>query len=66
MLFAGSDRSLQMVLQRLQNVNILDFITSANTGGGGYLWWWLSSRRKAKSVAAVAVAPVEVESPATS
>jgi len=51
-LFAGSDRSLQSVLIRLQNVNILDFITSGNMGGGGYLWRWLSSRRKAKGAVA--------------
>ena len=37
-LFAGSDRALRVIVTRLQNVNILDFITSGKTGGGGYLW----------------------------
>jgi len=48
-LFAGSDRSLSTVLTRLQNVNILDFITSGTTGGGGYLWRWLQARRLARA-----------------
>jgi len=49
LLFAGSDRSMRMVVTRLQNVNILDFITSGRTGGGGYLWRWLSSRRNKRN-----------------
>lgn len=52
-LFAGSDRSMQTVMLRLQNVNILDFITSGTTGGGGYLWRWLQARRTAKGATEV-------------
>jgi len=48
-LFAGSDRALRVIVTRLQNVNILDFITSGKTGGGGYLWRWLQARRVARA-----------------
>lgn len=56
-LFAGSDRALRTIVTRLQNVNILDFITSGNTGGGGYLWRWARDRRQGHTAQSIGSAP---------
>jgi len=63
-LFAGSDRALRVIVTRLQNVNILDFITSGKTGGGGYLWRWLQARRIAAAAPAVSAEPADPPEPA--